>query len=337
MDSEHPPAVSVVMSVYNAQDYLPAAIESILNQTFRDFEFIIINDGSTDKSGKIAQSYAARDSRIRLIEQENTGLTKALRCGIDLSRGELIARMDADDISMPVRLERQIAFMRANPDYIAVSSIIEHFRREGKTEYFDRPVKIPETIPLLNCFANVIGGHGQVVFRRQAYDVAGGYDPAFRYAQDYDLWTRLTEHGKFGIIREPLYRMRRGHDNITKVFAGEQAECALRTCRREYEKLTGNALDTDVSVALRSFFWSEPAESTSLRNTIRISSAMKVAIDTFFKNNPELRKHRFLVEKSIAGKWWWRISRSNGMPLGLLLCVLTGYWCCRTLKAKIWM
>ncbi len=329
------PAISVVMSAYNAEQYVSSAVESILNQTFRDFEFIIINDGSTDSTGHIARSYAARDSRIRLVEQDNTGLTIALRRGIDISAGEFIARMDADDISMPTRLEKQIEFLRAQSDYVAVSSIIEHFKIEDETGYLDSPIKVDETFPLFNCFTNAIGGHGQVAFRRRSYDLVGGYDPTVTYAQDYDLWTRLTDLGKFGVAREMLYRMRRGHDSITKVHASKQAVYSLRTCRREYKKLTGEGLDESTSIALRSFWWGEPAENTSLQETKRISTAMSIAIDSFFKTNPGLRKYQFVVEKSIAGKWWWRISKRNGIRLGLLLLILTGYWCARAVVAYL--
>ena len=329
------PVISVVMSAYNAQEYLAAAIESVLGQTFRDFEFIIINDGSRDATGEIARSYAAQDARIRLIEQDNTGLTVALRRGVDLARGEFIARMDADDISMPSRLEKQIAFLNANPDFVAVSCIMDHFWKEEETGWFDWPFKASEIVPLLNCFSNAVGGHGQVVFRRSAYDAAGGYDPSFRYAQDYDLWTRLTEHGKFGIVKEMLYRIRQGHDNISAIYADEQAECSLRTCRRQYQKLTGNDLDDTTVLGLRYFMWGAVDRRISFRDLVRVSAVIAKGINTFFANNPGLRRYRHLVERSIARGWWLRTAGDETVVLRPLLYALTGYWGGRTLRASV--
>jgi len=110
------PVVSIVMSVYNGEQYLAIAIESILNQTFKEFEFIIINDGSTDNSLSIMQKYAQSDDRIILIDRKNLGLTKSLNEGIAIARGEFIARMDADDISFPERLSEQVKFLTAYPE-----------------------------------------------------------------------------------------------------------------------------------------------------------------------------------------------------------------------------
>jgi glycosyltransferase involved in cell wall biosynthesis len=127
------PLISVVMPVYNAAQYLREAIDSILNQTFRDFEFIIINDGSTDRSLEIIQSY--NDDRIRLINQKNTGLAKALNNGIAIAKSDFIARMDADDISIPERLTSQFSFLESNVDVVAVGSNAEVIDKEGNHVY----------------------------------------------------------------------------------------------------------------------------------------------------------------------------------------------------------
>ena len=119
------PKVSVVMSVCNSEPFIRDAINSILGQTFQDFEFIIINDGSTDGSLQIIQSYG--DSRIRITSQENLGLTKSLNKGIGIARGEYIARQDADDISEPSRLEKQVAVLEQNSRAVLVSSNIRYF------------------------------------------------------------------------------------------------------------------------------------------------------------------------------------------------------------------
>lgn len=130
MGSNISPKVSVVMSVYNGEKYLPETIDSILNQTFKDFEFIIINDGSTDKTAKILTSYD--DPRIRIFNQENMGLTKSLNRAISLAKGEYIARMDADDISYPERLKKQVDYLNKNPDIGLVGSKYIRIDKRGR-------------------------------------------------------------------------------------------------------------------------------------------------------------------------------------------------------------
>ncbi len=127
------PIISVVMSVYNGDKYLREEIESILNQTFKDFEFIIVNDGSTDKSLEIIKSY--NDPRIVIIDQENTGLAKALNNGINIAKGRYIARMDQDDISNPERFEKQIEFLENLSEYVAIGSWSNHISEHGEYLY----------------------------------------------------------------------------------------------------------------------------------------------------------------------------------------------------------
>src|SRR5262245_27884197 len=115
------PVISVLMTVYNSEKYLAQAINSVLSQSHQEFEFIIVNDGSTDRSLEILQQFAARDGRIHLISRGNTGVAAALNDGLANTQGEFIARMDSDDLSLPTRLERQLAFMREHPDCVAAS------------------------------------------------------------------------------------------------------------------------------------------------------------------------------------------------------------------------
>lgn len=331
----HPP-VSVVMSVYNGEDYLAEAIDSILDQTFSQFEFIIINDGSSDGSSQILRQYAEKDARIRLAEQENTGLTVALCRGVEMSRGTFVARMDADDFSMPERLAKQVSLLESDPELAAVTCHVEHFSDDGTVSHVAEIKCNQRLIPLYNCFVNRIGGHGQVIIRRSVYDAVGGYDPSFRFAQDYDLWTRLTRHGSFGTVDDMLYRFRTGHDSISKLSKSAQTKDSLRTCRREYENLTGAPLDNEVAMALRSFWWSLPASNTSVINTVRASLAMNRVVKAFFASDPELRSEEFSVRRSIAARWKRAIKRTH--PLDYICkIVLLGnmlHWGISALIAK---
>ena len=209
-DQSDRPRLSVVMSVYNGQSYLSDAIDSVLKQSFDKFEFIIINDGSTDSSGQILRSYAKRDARIRLVEQENAGLTISLTRGLDLAKGEFIARMDADDYSEKERFDKQLTMFDDDPSLVAVTGNVEHFYEDGRDSYVASINIDMRLVPLLLVFSNVIGGHGQMMYRRSAYFQAGGYDPAYNNCEDYELWTRLIRVGPFGNVPSVLYRYRAG-------------------------------------------------------------------------------------------------------------------------------
>ena len=139
--NEVPPSVSVLMPAYNRQQYVRKAVESILNQTFGDFEFIIVNDGSTDGATEILREYARCDERIVLIEQENSGYVRALNRGLASVRGALVARMDSDDIAMPERLAIQTRFLEEHPDVVAVGGQAVAIDEEGAELYrISRPI-----------------------------------------------------------------------------------------------------------------------------------------------------------------------------------------------------
>ena len=200
------------MPVYNGEVYLQEAIDSILNQTFEDFEFLIINDGSTDESRNIICSY--NDSRIRLVDNEqNLGLISSLNKGLALAQGELIARQDADDVSLPERLASQINVFDQNADCILVSSNIDVISADGSFQQtFERHCP-SELVPWYLIFYNHISGHSQVVFKRDVALDLGGYLEQKNYAEDYDLWVRCSRtKGKLFILPESLVKYRI-HDN----------------------------------------------------------------------------------------------------------------------------
>lgn len=198
-----PPRVSVVMSVYNGETYLGEAIQSILDQTFTDFEFIIIDDGSQDKSPAILRDYARRDERIRLLENpHNLGLSASLNKGIRASRGEYIARMDADDISLPSRIEEQVIFMDTNPEIGICGTWIEMFGDQHRQiEQF--PLDHAQ-IHLRLLFGNALA-HPTVMMRLAALrQFSLTYNEHIRFAQDYELWSRAIAHLRFANIGQVL-------------------------------------------------------------------------------------------------------------------------------------
>jgi len=175
------------MSVYNAESTLSNAIESILHQSMTDFEFIIIDDGSSDRSLEIICNYQIKDKRIRILKNKtNIGLTKTLNKAIQVTSGKYIARQDADDISLLNRLQKQLNFLENNEDYIFCGT--NGFRKQNNQELlkFFNFHNIKNNLILKNCFA-----HPSIMIRNEIFKKYGFYDEKYRYAQDYELWCRL--------------------------------------------------------------------------------------------------------------------------------------------------
>ncbi len=209
--------ISVVMSVYNAEKYLNEAVDSILAQTYEDFELILINDKSTDSSGAILQDYAQKDKRVVILEnEENMGLTKSLNKGLAIAKGEYIARMDADDISVPERFALQVKYLDEHPDYSFVSCIGRYIDENGKPEQLRL---FPETNEEIYAMMPKVDAvmHPGVMFRREDIAKIGNYCEDFRVVQDYDLWFRGMAAGyKFYNIQQPLVLFRRNDSYNTR-------------------------------------------------------------------------------------------------------------------------
>ncbi len=197
---------SVVMSVYNGADYLEESISSILNQTYPCFEFLIINDCSTDHSKDIILSF--RDSRIRLIDNEfNLGLARSLIKGIKFARGEFIARHDADDISLPMRLEKQVNYLKRHPHVALIGSRFIVIDEAGNFLFNAYPPSSSAALKRELSFRDPIA-HGSTTFRKICLEKVGTYRAEFKEAEDYDLWLRISEHFDLAIVPEFLYKWR---------------------------------------------------------------------------------------------------------------------------------
>ena len=196
------PDVSVVMSVYNDAAYLREAVESILRQEGVSRELIVINDGSTDGSGDLLDEYARKDPSVRVLHQDNQGLTRSLIVGCSMARGRYIARQDSDDISLPGRLRRLANELDQNERLTIVSSLSALMGPGGEFLLIE-PDKSAPVDPRNDTYC-----HGSLMFRRDAYELIGGYRAEFRAAQDVDLQFRLTEAGGIGLVPELLYAHR---------------------------------------------------------------------------------------------------------------------------------
>jgi glycosyltransferase involved in cell wall biosynthesis len=214
--NERVPRVSVVMPVYNGQRYLAASVESILAQTLTDFEFIIVDDGSTDHSLAMLREYAERDGRIRIQSRPNTGISGALNDGLAMARAELIARMDADDVAMPERFERQVAYLDAHPECVALGTSVELIDPAGL------PIGVHQSNLLHEDIERQLlkgrGGslyHPSAMMRRRAVEQVGKYRPQYNDSEDLDLWLRLAEIGRLANLPEPLLKYRRHLESVT--------------------------------------------------------------------------------------------------------------------------
>jgi glycosyltransferase involved in cell wall biosynthesis len=201
------PRVTILMPVYNGQRYVDEAIASVVGQDYPDFEFVIVDDGSTDGTPAILEQWAGRDSRIVLVRSpRNEGISAALNRGLAVARGEYVARQDADDLCVRRRLAQQVAVLDADPGVQLVSAGYELMESDGRRRRVLMRDEAPELVEYLLHFSNFIGGHGQVMFRRATVAEAGNYDVAYPYSQDYDLWSKLMRRGRCVVL--PIIGMR---------------------------------------------------------------------------------------------------------------------------------
>lgn len=202
------PEISVVMSVYNGQKHLKESIKSILEQTYADYEFIIINDGSSDNSKQIIDGFARLDKRIVVAHQPNLGLTKSLNIGVGIAKGKFIARQDADDFSLADRLEMQVSHIKRYPETVLCGTWFEEVNEGCGVRIRRYPVSdgdIRKNIQYTNLFC-----HPSVMFSRDAFEQAGKYDEMFTTGQDFELWVRLAKHGQVANLPIVLVRKRIG-------------------------------------------------------------------------------------------------------------------------------
>ena len=232
--------VSVVMSVFNGVGHVKRTLESILSQQGCAFEFIVVDDGSTDNTGQMLDEWAARDSRLRVIHQENMGLTRALIKGCLEAKGEFIARQDAGDISLPGRLKEQASALHDNNRLAFVSCGTRYVGPDGEFLYQNTGsglARSPINIIDVKQKHGVLDGpshHGSVMFRRDKYLQAGGYREQFYFGQDWDLWYRLGMTGKFLMLPSTLYEARVGLGDISssnKQMQEELAELSLQSLK----------------------------------------------------------------------------------------------------------
>ena len=213
------PTLSVLMPVFNAERYLAEALESILAQTFRDFEFIVVDDGSTDRSLPILQRFAKEDFRIKIVSRPNTGIVGALNDGLAVASGEYIARMDADDIALPNRLAIQLHYMETHPEIVAIGSSASMADPSGRPLKDFKACTDPQTLRHNIVEIKDIGViHPTLMVRRNILNRVGGYRQHYNLVEDFDLFFRLLDEGELSNVPEVLlvYRQHQASTNSKK-------------------------------------------------------------------------------------------------------------------------
>ncbi|WP_440956349.1 glycosyltransferase family 2 protein [Methanosarcina sp. Mfa9] len=299
--------ISIIMSVYNGENYLDESIQSILTQTFRDFEFIIINDCSTDNSLHIIEEYLEKDDRIFLINNKvNLGLTKSLNLGIKRAKGKYIARIDADDIALLERLKIQYDYLEKNRDVFLVGSGAYYVDENGKIITTSKPLTktmdIEKKLSILNCLH-----HPTIMFRHEGFM----YREKFVYAQDYDFYLRLLSSKKnMSNISEPLINYRINPNAISwskqskqKYFALKAKEFyhqRLKYGKDEYDKFDPNKiLLIDVENSTDEFVLKSEIEA---KFKISKFQDVRTLCKKYFKNYGFFNKIAIYYLLSFAGK-----------------------------------
>ena len=307
------PKVTILLPVYNRERFIAEAIESVLGQEFGDFELLLVDDGSTDGTPGVLRDFARRDARIRIVTSEiNEGIPRALNRGLEHARGEYIARLDSDDLTMPGRLTAEVEVLDAQPDVVLVSTaydiIDEHGAPLGR---FDETFP-SDVIHYLLGFVNIIGGHSQVMFRNDGTR----YDPEFPSSEDYDFWVRLSQRGRIVVL--PLTGMKkRQHENDSfKQYGTKKRANWTSIMRRALEPLLRRP-PADAEIDALITIWRFEGTRGAGRNADRV---MRDVFAHFRREHRDLAK---VFRKRIAKQWFEaarraRWSGDNGEAVRLL-------------------
>jgi hypothetical protein len=308
------PLVSVVLPVYNCEEYLGAAIESILSQSYHSFEFIVIDDGSKDRSAEVIKRF--QDERIRIIHQSNQGLAATLNRGIAMARGQYIARQDQDDLSYPERLARQVAHMEAYPDCVLLGTWAQILEVERPVDRFHcHPVDDAE-LRYLMLFNNPFV-HSSVMLRKEAVQQVGGYttDPARQPPEDFELWSRLSRVGQVANIGEVLLAYREIPGSMSRVGPSPFRRRLITICAENLAAAAGVFPDDPDVVAIAALTHGEAEALPGRPDFSRMQSLLLKAIGSFAPDPQALSLQQDAVGRVEAmwAAWMMRDSASYGL------------------------
>ena len=255
---ENRTAITVLMAVYNGEDWLERSIASVLNQTYSNFEFIIVNDGSQDDSRQIAERFALIDSRIRVFHKEHTGLADSLNYGLARARGTWVARLDADDICRADRLEKQIKTVNMGKELVLIGSGLNIINKHD--DVVQTHLYPTQHSALLHCLSHALPffAHSSAFFNLNIAKSVGGYRTQFLRSQDLDLWLRLAECGEIASVGEPLVSIRKHSNQMSS--------------KNSYHLQTIYSHIAMSSYWLRRLGWPDPAEKNNCEDFSRFEA-----------------------------------------------------------------
>ena len=234
------PEISVLMSCHNSSEWLREAVDSVIAQTHSVFEFVIIDDGSTDDTSGILKKYQESDARIVVISKENTGLADSLNSGLACARGKWIARLDADDVCAPTRLEKQLSYVHRNPEVLLLGGSCAEIDAAGRVvKLHSYPAHhrslVRDVVRVKRCFP-----HSSAFFRRDVALEVGSYNPIYTRTQDWDLWLRIAEQGRIACLPDSIVRFRKHVGQISNYQSGVlQLVCGVAAIVCHYLRLSG--------------------------------------------------------------------------------------------------
>jgi glycosyltransferase involved in cell wall biosynthesis len=314
------PRVSVVMPVYNGERFLSPAIESILNQTFKDFEFIIVDDGSTDASSAIIDKYAQADNRIRAIHQPNQGIVPALNRACHLSTSKYIARMDADDISLPERLEKQVKFLEAHPGVGIIGSWVRFINEENhvwhEVRFPTNPVLVEWTLPFYSPLA-----HPAVMMRRSAIAPLGFYKnwPV----EDYELWCEACFTTQIANIPDVLFHYRRWEESLSSRTSERGEKRSDEIVQKLLSRRLGEPIDIQIAHYIRLFTMEPLPSAEAVQKT---ASVIRQIRKIFLSNAAYPDSDQQLISRDVSNKYYiLAVQARRFSPLNALSLAIDGF------------
>ena len=297
----HNPLISVILPVYNSEKYIYKSINSILQQTFTKFELLILNDGSNDSSQEIINSFD--DERIRLFSHENIGLAATLNKGINLSKSDLIARQDADDISHPNRLELQFIYRQNKPECNLLGTAAQISDGEKLVNRYMYPplndMDCKFQILFKNCFI-----HTSVMIRKSIFKKVGVYSLSKdrRFAEDYDLWSRIARLSKVSNLIDTLVYYRELPDSLSKQNNLDYNSCIINICSENINLISGRSRNDSIANSLASILYGPPITFKGLPNFIKIDLLI-VNIAKAFHSSPH---YKFIIRDLLITTFIYR-------------------------------
>lgn len=323
IDNPIPPQISVLLPVYNGAPYLEEAIQSILDQSYQNFELIIINDGSIDRSAEIIQKFS-NYPRIRIYHQSNQGLAATLNRGIKISEGSFIARQDQDDISLPDRFMKQISFLERHPEVGMVGTWAEIWRNNKKTDTSHaHPSEYP--VILFDILFDNPFVHSSVMIRREVFDTVGVYttDPGRQPPEDYELWSRIIRQYKVANIPEILISYRSFDTGMSRVSPYPFRKKMVIITNENLRWITGNQATYEEEIQNISALYHGAIDQISDLSDIEdVQIRYKEIVNQFLENYPEYRvdlqrhaNHTFRIIRS----YFFRYKYGNYLGIGFSL------------------